>query len=127
MKVELSGLHKILKDPTRREILKLINDKGPLPYGELMSLAEVTNTGRFNYHLKVLGDLVEKLGDGRYSLTERGRLAFQMLDEFPERSVQTRDPKDNSKKLLIAAAVLLAGIIAISILLILMAANVIKL
>jgi DNA-binding transcriptional ArsR family regulator len=127
MKVELSGLHKILKDPTRREILKCLNDKGPLPYGELMDLAKVTNTGRFNYHLKVLGDLIEKLGDGRYALTERGRLAVQMLDEFPERAVQTRDPKDNSKKLLIAAAILLAGIIAISILLILMATNVIKL
>ncbi len=127
MKVELSGLHKILKDPTRREILKLLNDKGPLPYGELMVLAKVTNTGRFNYHLKVLGDLIEKLSDGRYSLTERGRLAVQMLDDFPERAVQTRDAKDNSKKLLIVAAILLAGVIAISILLILMAAHVIKL
>ena len=127
MKVELSGLHKILKDPTRREILKLLNNKGPLPYVELMAQAKVTNTGRFNYHLKVLDDLIEKLNDGRYSLTERGRLAVQMLDEFPERAVQTRDPKDNSKKLLIAAAVLLAGIIAVSLLLVLIAANLIKL
>jgi DNA-binding transcriptional ArsR family regulator len=127
MTVELSGLHKILKDPTRREILKCLNDKGPLPYVELMGLAKVTNTGRFNYHLKVLGDLIEKLGDGRYNLTERGRLAAQMLDEFPERTVQIREPKNNSKKLLIAAAILLVGIIAISILLIMMAANVIKL
>ena len=127
MKVELSGLHKILKDPTRREILKLLNDKGALPYAELMGLAEVTNTGRFNYHLKVLGGLIEKISDGRYSLTERGRLAVQMLDEFPVRTAQIRDPKDNSKKLLIAAEILLAGIIAVSILLILMAANVIKL
>ncbi len=127
MKVELSGLHKILKEPTRREILKLLNDKGPLPYVELMGLAEVTNTGRFNYHLKVLGDLIEKLGDGRYSLTERGRLAVQMLDEFPERTVKISDPKGNSRELLMTAAILLAGIIAISILLILMTANVIKL
>ena len=127
MKVELSGLHKILKDPTRREILKLLNDKGPLPYVELMAQAKVTNTGRFNYHLKVLGDLIEKLSDGRYSLTERGCLAVQMLDEFPERTAQIREPKNYSKKLQIAAAILLAGIIAISILLILMAANAIKL
>jgi DNA-binding transcriptional ArsR family regulator len=127
MTVELSGLHKILKDPTRREILKLLNDKGSLPYGELMDLAKVTNTGRFNYHLKVLGGLIEKLDDGRYILTEKGRLAVQMLDEFPERAVQIREPKSNSKKLLITAAVLLAGIIVISILLVLMAANVIKL
>ncbi len=125
--MELSGLHKILKDPTRREILKLLNDKEPLPYVELMCLAKITNTGRFNYHLKVLGDLIEKLSDGRYSLTDRGRLAVQMLDEFPERTVQIHDPEDNSKKLLIAAVILLAGIIVISILLILMATNSIKL
>src|SRR5208283_2089992 len=121
MTVEFSGLHKILKDPTRREILKCLNDKGPLPYVELMGLAKVTNTGRFNYHLKVLGGLIEKLGDGRYSLTERGRLAVQLLDEFPERTVQIREQKNNSKKLLITAVILLVGIIAISILLILMA------
>ena len=127
MTVEFSGLHKILKDPTRREILKCLNDKGPLPYGELMGLAKVTNTGRFNYHLKVLSGLIEKLDDGRYSLTERGRLAVQMLDKFPERTVQIREPKDNSKKLLIAAAILLVGIIAISTVLIFMAANAIKL
>jgi predicted transcriptional regulator len=127
MTVEFSALHKILKDPTRREILKCLNDKGPSPYVELMDLAKVTNTGRFNYHLKVLGDLIEKQGDGRYSLTERGRLAVQLLDEFPERTVQIPEPKNNSKKLLIAAVILLVGIIAISILLIIMAANVIKL
>lgn len=126
MTAEVSGLHKILKDPTRREILKCLNEK-PLPYGELMGLAKVTNTGRFNYHLKVLGDLIEKLDDGRYILTERGRLAVQMLDEFPERTVQIREQKNNSKKLLITAVILLVGIIAISILLILMAANAIKL
>ena len=127
MAVEFSGLHKILKDTTRREILKCLNDKGPLPYVELMAQAKVTNTGRFNYHLKVLGDLIEKLGDGRYSLTGRGQLAVQMLDKFPERAIQTRDTKNSNKKLLIAAAILLAGIIAISLLLILMAANAIKL
>ena len=82
MKVELPGLHKILKDPTRREILKLLNDKGALPYVELMGLAEITNTGRFNYHLKVLSGLIEKQDDGRYCLTEKGRLAVQMLDDF---------------------------------------------
>ncbi len=125
--MSLSALHKILKDPTRREIIKCLNDKGPLPYVELMEFAKVTNTGRSNYHLKVLSGLIEKLDDGSYTLTERGRLAVQMLDEFPERTVQIREPKNNSKKLLITAAILLAGIIAISILLILMAANAIKL
>ena len=118
MTVEFSELHKILKDPTRRDILRCLNDKGPLPYVELMGLAEVTNTGRFNYHLKVLGGLIEKQVDGRYVLTERGRLAVQLLDEFPEKAVQTRGQKPRSKKLVAAAILLLVGIVAVSSLLV---------
>ena len=105
MTVEFSALHKILKDPTRREILKCLNDKGPLPYVELMEFAKVTNTGRFNYHLKMLSGLIEKQGDGKYSLTERGRLAVQLLDEFPEKTVRTRD---RMNKKIIAISVLIA-------------------
>jgi predicted transcriptional regulator len=70
MGVDYSFLHKTLKDPTRRDILLHLN-KEPLPYTTLMNLTQVTNTGRFNYHLKALGDLIEKLDDGRYRLTER--------------------------------------------------------
>ena len=66
MTVQFSELHKILKDPTRKAILKCLNEKAPLTYVELMDLAKVTNTGRFNYHLKILGELIEKQGDGRY-------------------------------------------------------------
>jgi hypothetical protein len=83
-----------------------------------MELAKVTNTGRFNYHLKVLGALIEKQGDGRYNLTERGRLAVQLLDEFPEKTLQAREQKAKSKKLAVAAMLLLVCIIAVSSLLI---------
>lgn len=53
---------------------------------ELMNLVKVKNTGRFNYHLKALGDLIEKMEDGRYRLSERGQLAVQLLEKFPEKS-----------------------------------------
>lgn len=121
MAVEFPALHKVLKDPTRREILRCLSDKGPLPYVELMSSAEVTNTGRFNYHLKVMNGLLEKQSDGRYGLTERGRLAVQMLDKFPERAIQMPQQKKAGQKLVVVAAILLAGIIVVSILLIILA------
>jgi hypothetical protein len=83
-----------------------------------MGLTKVTNTGRFNYHLKILGDLIQKQVDGRYALTERGHLALRLLDEFPEKTLQIQRVKNKNKKLIIAAVVLLIGIVAVSSLLI---------
>jgi len=57
---------------------------------ELMNLLEIANTGKLNYHLKVLGNLIEKGDDGKYRLTERGRLAFQLVQKFPERTIETK-------------------------------------
>jgi hypothetical protein len=50
-----------------------------LTYGELMAQAGISNTGRFNYHLKILADFLEKDDDGKYRLTERGSHAAQLL------------------------------------------------
>jgi hypothetical protein len=52
---------------------------------ELLNITEAANTGKFNYHLKILGDLIRKDEDGKYSLTEKGQLALQFLQKFPEK------------------------------------------
>jgi hypothetical protein len=88
MDVDFASLHKVLKDPTRRDIVMHLNKKGQLTYTELMNLLEVTNTGKLNYHLKILNDLIQKGEDGKYSLTERGELASQLLQKFPEKPVE---------------------------------------
>jgi hypothetical protein len=49
-----------------------LSRKGQLAYMELMNLPEITNTGKFNYHLKILGNLIEKGEDRKYRLNERG-------------------------------------------------------
>ena len=90
MDVDLASLHKILKDPTRRNIVLHLSRRGQLAYVELMSLLEITNTGKFNYHLKVLDNLVEKGEDGKYRLTERGQLASQLLQKFPEKTMEAK-------------------------------------
>lgn len=90
MNVDLVSLHKILKDPTRRKIVHYLSSKGQLTYMELMNLLEITNTGKFNYHLRILADLIQKEDDGRYSLTERGQLASQLLQKFPEKTVEAK-------------------------------------
>ena len=72
---DLSRLHKILKDDTRVKTLELLNNRDSLSYSEQLSQSGITNTGRMNYHLKILGDLItkdEKIGN--YSLSEKGKL-----------------------------------------------------
>lgn len=76
------SLHKILKDSTRRKILLQLDRHEKLSYMEIMNLLEIKNTGRFNYHLKILDDLIEKGNDGRYQLTERGHRVIGLLENY---------------------------------------------
>lgn len=84
MSSDLASLHKILKDETRRKIVLLLNEKATLSYTDLMENMGFVTTGLLNYHLKVLGDLLEKDEAGLYTLTEKGKLASRLLLEFPE-------------------------------------------
>lgn len=79
----MDSLYKVLKDKTRRKIVLQLSRNGPLIYVDLMNALEITNTGRLNYHLKILGDLLEKDENGKYRLTEKGALASQLLRQFP--------------------------------------------
>jgi len=103
MDMDLASLHKILKDPTRRNIVLHLSRRGQLAYMELMNLLEIANTGKFNYHLKVLGNLIEKGEDGKYRLTERGQLASQLLQKFPEKPMEAK-PLGMGDALLIGVA-----------------------
>jgi hypothetical protein len=85
MSVDFGSLHSILKHPIRQKIMLTLLEKNELAYVDLMNLVQVKNTGKLNYHLKILGDLIEKGGNGRYCLTEKGQLASQFLLRFPEK------------------------------------------
>jgi hypothetical protein len=84
----LDELYKILKDETRSKIIALLNQRGSLSYTDLKDALQVSNTGPLNYHLKTLGDLIAKNASGHYTLTERGKLAANLLSEFRERQSQ---------------------------------------
>jgi MFS family permease len=85
----IASLHKVLKDETRQRILLTLNDRGNQSYTVLMSILGITSTGKFNYHLKMLNGLLEKNQDGLYSLTEKGKLAIRLLEEFCEKKSQS--------------------------------------
>lgn len=80
----IASLHKVLKDETRQKIILLLQEKGSLSYVDLMKALGITNTGKMNYHLRVLSNLLTKKEDGQYALTEKGTLASRLLLEFPK-------------------------------------------
>jgi hypothetical protein len=110
--VDWSSLHKIMSDTTRRSILELLSEKQALSYTEIMTLLGITNTGRLNYHLKALGNLVEKDGEGKYRLTERGQLAVGLLRTFPERAPAEKKP--SALKVTTAVVLILIGVLLIA-------------
>jgi hypothetical protein len=86
----IASLHKILKDETRQRILFTLNERGNQTYTDLMNSQGITSTGKMNYHIKMLNGLVSKNQDGLYSLTEKGKLALRLLDEFRETKSQAQ-------------------------------------
>ena len=88
MSLGIDTLHKILKDKTRVKIILLLQEKGNLSYTDLMKALEITNTGKMNYHLKILAALLSKNEAGQYTLSEKGKLASKLLHEFPRENNQ---------------------------------------
>jgi DNA-binding transcriptional ArsR family regulator len=88
--VNWSALNKILNDPTRRSILGLLAENQTLSYTEMMTILHITNTGKLNYHLKLLGALIAKDEEGKYYLTERGKLAASLIKTFPGKEQSSR-------------------------------------
>jgi len=112
LEVDWTSLHKILSDTTRRSILELLAEKESLTYTDMMTILQITNTGRLNYHLKALGSLISKDEAGRYHLTEQGRQAASLLRTFPERAPPER--KLTALKVTTAVVLILIGIVIIS-------------
>lgn len=90
MDVDYRSLSDVLKNPIRRRIILALSSGTCVSYVDLMKLVEVSNTGKFNYHLKTLGDLIQKDETGKYCLTEKGRLTVQFIQKFPDKQVESK-------------------------------------
>jgi DNA-binding transcriptional ArsR family regulator len=103
----IDSLHKILKDETRRKIIRELSEKGSLTYTDLMESLNIVSTGTLNYHLKVLGNLLEKDEAERYVLSEKGKLAYRLLTEFPEQNGSTLNKRRRLKVIWVFCSVIL--------------------
>ncbi len=77
-----NSLHEALSDNTRRKIIRMLRENGNLNYTELMRFIPIRSSGRMNYHLKVLDDLITINNRGKYQLTEKGVYAYTTLSGF---------------------------------------------
>ncbi|MCW4002364.1 MAG: winged helix-turn-helix domain-containing protein [Candidatus Bathyarchaeota archaeon] len=116
MKSDLASLHKILKDGTRQKIISLLAEKGSLTYTELMDSTDITSTGTLNYHLKILGELLAKNDAGQYILTEKGKLAARLLDEFPPDYSLEAKKIWSRRFLIVAVAINIGGLLLVIVL-----------
>jgi DNA-binding transcriptional ArsR family regulator len=66
----------------RRNIIRILAEKGSRTFTELMDDLDIRDTGTMVFHLKRLGPLVSKNEKGEYILTSTGWKAYEILKEI---------------------------------------------
>jgi hypothetical protein len=111
-----SSIFKALKHPIRRRILKILEAQ-PSSYTDILRSLDIDN-GLLNYHLENLGELVSKLPDERYILSDYGRAAVALnhrVEEPPKREEIGLMPRlAGSASLKIVSVLLLVAVIGVA-------------
>jgi len=73
-------IHRALAHPIRRRIIECLQEKDALSFRELLKHVGIGNHGKLGFHMKALGELVEREPSmGKYRLTDRGQLAGELI------------------------------------------------
>jgi len=78
-----------LKNPIRRQILILLEQKGEASFTDIQNAVGINDTGLLSYHLKELNLLVEQSSRGKYVLSEIGQTSmvlFRKVEREQERT-----------------------------------------
>jgi hypothetical protein len=105
------SLHKAFKDEKRRKIILLLNEKSSLSYTELLKELGINNTGKLNYHLKVLQELITKNPEGQYILTERGKLAAGFLQELDKTKSPAQIDATPTRGYMLVVSLIILGVV----------------
>jgi DNA-binding transcriptional ArsR family regulator len=70
-----------LKNPIRRQILLVLEEKGEMSFTNLQEVVGISDTGLMSYHLKELSSLVEQSERGRYRLSETGKAGVVLFQK----------------------------------------------
>jgi len=85
-----STMFNSLKHPVRRKILRMLSEK-PRSFSEMLEALDISSSD-LTYHLDNLGELVRKLGDGKYRLSMAGEAAVTTMSKVEE-SPKATEPK----------------------------------
>ena len=87
------GIFSVISSPSRLEILRQLNSRGPMGYSELKSstgFRAKKESGKFAYHLRKLlrqGLIQHNRVDKKYGITPLGRLVLNAAREIDERAL----------------------------------------
>jgi DNA-binding HxlR family transcriptional regulator len=79
---DIDRIFTALSHEIRREIIRVLAEKPPKTFSELMNELHIEDTGTMVFHLRKLSGLVEKNERGEYVLTDLGRRAYQLLRQL---------------------------------------------
>ncbi|MBI5253796.1 MAG: RDD family protein [Euryarchaeota archaeon] len=74
-----SRVFKALSHPIRVKMVENLHDNVELSYTELLNLLNI-DAGHLNFHLKIMGKLIQKTENGNYILTDEGSVAYRMIN-----------------------------------------------
>jgi len=75
--------------PLRIKILKLLAER-PMGFSELKRELGIKSSGKLDFHLKKLGNLIILNSDGKYTLTKEGYAALQAITTIKKYGWQKR-------------------------------------
>ncbi len=84
------GIFQALAHRVRRDIIRVLAEKGPKTFTELMKDLGIEDSSVMAFHIKKLGNLIKKNEKGYYELTEIGWKAYRLLRELEIESVSDR-------------------------------------
>jgi uncharacterized RDD family membrane protein YckC/DNA-binding HxlR family transcriptional regulator len=71
----------VLSHPIRRDILKLLSEKGECSFTDLLNALEV-DTGKLSFHLRSLQAFIEQTPAGKYKLSRAGERAVGVIRDI---------------------------------------------
>jgi len=75
---EISKIYQVLSSPLRQRIIEFLGSRGKAGVTEIKRALKIS-TGSLYYNLELLGDLIYRDVNKKYSLTELGWIAFNMI------------------------------------------------
>lgn len=87
--MEANELFEAISHPIRIKILHLLSEK-PLGFSELKRKLKIKSSGKLDFHIKKLGNLIKMDAEGKYTLTKHGYKALYAIKTIDRYGWQRR-------------------------------------